>query len=258
MSSVSGAAKKQPTRCYISSAEFSDSIFNYTPAASTPLTNTPGYLTALPGASGYCPPKRILRETGRKLYPATHSGVKTYMVNVMDSVNQWNGYIDPNSPKFALYSTDVPAFFANGVDAVTGTPADAGEPVITNGLVNAGLSVTAGSYVTAGTYVNATTFISSGTNIAAAGNIIAGKFFTSPKGSGVYSSGSPGTASCGQATLTAGVATVYTTAATPTSMVFVTVNNASPRTVSAVPATGSFNVYTGVSDASTFYWLIIN
>jgi hypothetical protein len=89
-------------------------------------------------------------------------------------------------------------------------------------------------------------------------NMTATKFFTSPKGYGVYSSGSPGTASCGQATLTAGNATVYTTAATATSMVFVTVNNVTPRTVSAVPAAGSFTVYTGTSDASTFYWLIVN
>ena len=253
MSSVAGTIKKQSTRCYISSAEFSDSIFSYTPATKT----TPGVLTALAGASGYCPAKRILRETGSKLYPGTHSGVNTYMVNVIDNVNMWHGYIDPNSPKFALYSTDMPAFFKDGLDATTGTPPDAGVPVITNGLVNAGLSVTAGTYVNAGSYMNATTYISSGTNIAAAGNITAAKFLTSPKGTttsaGAASAGSTNLSGSGYAT------TVNTSVCTTNSLVFVTVNNATARKVSAVPGNGSFVVYSDVlNDASTFYWLVIN
>ena len=145
-------------RSYIASAPFHSALFTYT----QPVRNgygaitTPGSLTPIAGGNAStCPARRVLRETGKKLYPGVHSGVLTYMVSVYDNVNMWNGYIDPNSPFFAVFSTDKPNFLSDGVDAATGAPADAGVPVITNGLVSAALSVSAGTTVTAGTFVYA-------------------------------------------------------------------------------------------------------
>ena len=135
-----GAFPDTSRRSYISAAAFNTAIFTYTPEVQDGTGNvTPGSLAALSGGnSGNCPARRVLRETGKKLYPGVHSGVFTYMVSVYDNNNMWHGYIDPNSALFAVYNSDKPNFLLNGVDAATGAPADAGVPVITNGLVLAG------------------------------------------------------------------------------------------------------------------------
>lgn len=123
-------------------------------------------------------------------------------------------------------------------------------------------NIYASNGVVHGSNLTAMSNITAGRNIYASnGTVTAGKFLTNPVGSGLGSSGTPLTASAGTATLSgSGYATVvYTTQVTGTSMVFVTINNAGPRKVSAVPASGSFTVYTDVNnDASPFYWLVIN
>ena len=172
-----GALPEASKRSYIAAAAFQSVIFTYVPPVLSPYGAivTPGQLlpfntnagsptgAALGGAD--CPAKRILRETGKKLFPGVHSGVRTPMVSVYDNIRMWHGYIDPSSPFFAVFSTNMPNFFTNPVDAATGSPADAGVPVITNGLVNASLSVTAGTSVSAGTTVTANTFVYAGTGI---------------------------------------------------------------------------------------------
>lgn len=82
------------------------------------------------------PAGRILRETGRKLYPDVHPNVPTYMVGVYDAQTGLNGFIDPNSPVFAPYNTDKPGFLLDGVDPDTEIT-DAGPPVYTNGNITA-------------------------------------------------------------------------------------------------------------------------
>jgi hypothetical protein len=171
-----GALPDTSKRSYITSAVFQTAIFTYvepvfdaygvivTPGSLLPFSTTSPSGAAATGTD--CPAKRVLRETGKKLFPGIHSGVNTFMVSVYDTVKGWHGYIDPNGQLFAQYSTIMPNFFANGVDAATGAPADAGAPVITNGLVNAGQSVTAGTYVAAGTYVSAGTTVTAGTGIS--------------------------------------------------------------------------------------------
>ena len=246
-------------RSYIASAPFHSALFTYIQPVRNAygVITTPGSLTPIAGGNATtCPAKRVLRETGRKLYPGVNSGILTYMVSVYDTVNMWNGYIDPNSPFFAVFSTDKPNFLSDGVDALTGTPADAGVPVITNGLVSAGQSVSAGTTVSAGTSVSAGT------------TVTAQKYLTSPVGSGTGSSVSPLTASAGSAGLngTAGVR-IYTTQVTATSLIFVTANHGTARALTAVPGNGvdtgpvgSFTVYSSVSGDinTTFYWLVIN
>jgi hypothetical protein len=149
-----------------------------------------------------------------------------------------------------------------------------------NGVVH-GSNLTAMSNITAGRNIDASNGVVHGSNLTALSNITAGrnidasngtitarKFLTNPVGSGVGSVGTPLTGSAGRANLGgSGYSTVvYTTQVTSSSMVFVTVNNASgtggstgARKVSVVPADGSFTVYTDVdNDNSTFYWLVIN
>ena len=96
---------------------------------------TTGTLSPVVGATAEnCPASRILRESGKKLFPGIHPGVSTYMVSVMDSITCLNGYIDPNSSMFAVTNTAVPASFANPIDPITSEP-DAGQPVYTNGVI---------------------------------------------------------------------------------------------------------------------------
>lgn len=266
MSSSSGFAK-QPTRSYIATSNFSGSIFTYTAAVNRPgKPLIPGFLGAIAGANGTnCPANRILRETGKKLFPGVHSGVNTYMVSVFDTVNLWNGFIDPNSPLFAVYSTDNPSFFADGVDAATGSPVDSGPPVITNGLVRAGLSVSAGTTVTAGTSISAGTSVAAGTSVTGAtvvGNtsVTAGKFNTTSIATTAGGPGSFLSASAGKGlTLnsTAGV-TVYTTAVNANSIVIIIVNDTVARYTSVTPASNNFTVYAQAGVFSAFSWLVIN
>jgi hypothetical protein len=57
------------------------------------------------------------------------------MVGVIDSITFLKGYIDPNSPVFAVSNNQIPVFYANGVDPGAGGLADEGQPVYTNGVV---------------------------------------------------------------------------------------------------------------------------
>jgi hypothetical protein len=238
MSSIANVANPSvpdsSKRSYISSTPFQASIFTYVPPVRDAygVIVTPGHLVAFStkspsgaAASGIdCPAKRVLRETGKKLFPGVHSGILTPMVSVYDNIKLWHGYIDPNAAVFASYSTNTPNFFKNGVDAVTGAPPDAGAPVITNGLVSAQ------------------------------------KYLTNPVGDGAGTSDEPLTASAGKSTLNGILGKIiYTTQVTADSLVFVTVNNGTPAGIGAVPNNGFFTVYSGVpGDTSTFYWLVLN
>ena len=126
---------KQPTRQFVASVPFHANIFTYTTSYNAQTAVTTGTLSSVSGATAAnCPSGRVLRENGKKLFPAAHPGVSTYMVGVIDSITFMFGYIDPDSPVFAVSNTDVPAFYANPVDPVT-SRADASDPVYTNGVV---------------------------------------------------------------------------------------------------------------------------
>ena len=130
-----------PRRAYIASVPFNLSFFSFVP-------NGPGgvgFLAPVPGANfTNCPAGRILRETGKKLYPDANPGVPTLMVGVYDDITLLRGYIDPNAAAFAVYSTDVSNFYPTGVDPTTGIT-DAGPSVYTNGVIMAKGGFIAGS-----------------------------------------------------------------------------------------------------------------
>jgi len=66
--------------------------------------------------SDNCPPGRILKETGRKLYPGIHPTIKTIMTGVYDSVSFINGFIDANAGVFALYNAHRAPELIDGLD----------------------------------------------------------------------------------------------------------------------------------------------
>jgi len=142
---------------YIATAAFQNNIFLYT----TGIVNntTTGTLTAWsvsaaanPPGNGStavtCPAGRVLRETGRKLYPGANPGVNTYMVGVYDAQTQLTGFIDPNASLYSLYNNDKPNFLADGVDAATGTGTDAGMSIYTLGNITATGFISTASYLT--------------------------------------------------------------------------------------------------------------
>jgi len=266
-------------RSYITTAPFNTSIYSYTTRFNPSPFRNEGKLAlveALPSgvvlSSTNCPAGRILRETGRKLYPGANPGLvsgDTYngtvvatntlnhmWVGVFDSVTGLRGFIDPNSPGFAVYNSDRNAAFVDLGEQTGGTPTRLGYSVYTGGNVTASGSMTAGSSVSAATSVSA------GTSMSASTTMTAQKYLTSPVGSGTGSVGTPLTASAGYTTFNGGTPAsqrVYTTQVTATSLVFITVNNVSARAVSAVPGSGYFDAYSSVNgDTSTFYWLVLN
>jgi len=162
MSSVQSALAGQPRRQFVSSAAFNNDFFSYT-LTTNPTTNvTTGDISAnISGATAVtCPAGRILRESGLKLYPGVNVGVNTFMVGVIDTVTLLAGYIDPNSPIYAVYSTQLPGFYANGVDPGPQGLPDEGPPVYTNGnivCVSGNIVTQTGSILaTAGLGYNAT------------------------------------------------------------------------------------------------------
>jgi len=137
MSSIKSNSAKQTARQYVAAVPFHNDLFSYA-VTYTPATGmTTGAISApIAGANAStCPAGRILRENGKKLYKGAHPGVNTYMVGVFDSITLLSGFIDPDSPVFAVANNQIPGFYANGVDQGPGGMIDAGQPVYTNGVV---------------------------------------------------------------------------------------------------------------------------
>jgi hypothetical protein len=147
-----------PRRAYITTAAFNTDFFTYTVTTNPTTFVRTGTLAAnVTGATALtCPANRVLRETGRRLYPDANPGVSTLMVGVYDAISGLSGLIDPNSPDFAIFNSDKANYMVDGVDPATGLM-DQGAPVFTRGTITTGSSVTAGTTVTAGTGVVATT-----------------------------------------------------------------------------------------------------
>jgi len=188
---------------YIATAPFNNNFFTYTTMVNAQGT-TVGVFSAVSGANaGNCPAGRVLRETGRKLYPNANPNVTTYMVSVYDAQTQLTGFIDPNSSMFSIYNTDKPNFWADGVDPNTSIT-DAGLSIYTQGNITAQGFISTASYLTvAGNALvvgNVSTMgnelvagnLSTIGNIAGGSNIVALLYMFSGSGVG-YTTGSGGT-----------------------------------------------------------------
>ncbi len=153
MSTVSRQFKEVPERSYVATSPFNLDVYTYTVSRSATTFQTTGTLAAnVAGASTTtCPAGTVLRENGKKLFPGAHNGVTTLMVGVFWNTsktdttvsNMLSGFIDPNSPKFAVFSADRPNYMNVLPVDPTGGIADQGPPVITNGqIVNRVVSLT--------------------------------------------------------------------------------------------------------------------
>ena len=168
---------EQSRRSYISTENFVGDFFSY--VLTKVNFKTVGSLPQVTVTSALCPAGRVLRENGRKLSPGINPDVPTYMVGVYDNQSGLSGFIDPNSPVFAVYNNDRPNFLVNNVDPGNGAIGggsnltDRSAPVLTNGLVSAATTVTAGLSVTAGTTVTAGTGVIATTGQVRAANVVA-------------------------------------------------------------------------------------
>ena len=136
-----GSIKGPPTRSYIAVRTYNNDIFSYTTNTeniSRTRVNyvTIGRLSPVPGATeDKCRAGNLLVENGRKLYPDSSPGIKTYMVGVFDTTNGIQGYIDPNSSAFTPQNTDRPYYITSpGSNSVDIQP-DRGPPVYTSGVI---------------------------------------------------------------------------------------------------------------------------
>lgn len=93
---------------YISTRTFNNAFYSYDVQSGLTLNDSVD--------SESCPPGRILKETGRKLYPGIHPTIKTIMTGVYDSVTFMNGFIDANAGVFALYNTHRAPELTDGLD----------------------------------------------------------------------------------------------------------------------------------------------
>jgi hypothetical protein len=93
---------------YISTRTFNNAFYSYDVYSGLTLNDN--------ADSDNCPPGRILKETGRKLYPGIHPTIKTIMTGVYDSVTLINGFIDANAGVFALYNTHRAPELTDGLD----------------------------------------------------------------------------------------------------------------------------------------------
>ncbi len=142
-----------PRRAYITTAAWNTDFYTYTVTVNPTTFVRTGTLAAnVTGATASsCPANRILRETGRRLYPDANPGISTLLVGVYDAVSGLTGLIDPNAPKFAVYNSDKANYMVNGVDPATSLT-DQGQPVYTRGTITAGGAiVTSAGQIRSGT-----------------------------------------------------------------------------------------------------------
>jgi hypothetical protein len=160
-----GSTMSAPRKSYITTGAYANDIYSY--AVTFNFPNYSGALTPL--GAGVVTPNvagTILRETGRKLYPDANAGISTYMVSVYHP-DFGTGFIDPNSPKFAVYNSDKPYYLADGVDPATSLK-DEGAPVYTRG------TITAEGAISTSSTLYAVGAISTGSSVAATTEVTAG------------------------------------------------------------------------------------
>lgn len=178
-----------PRRQYIATESFVNDFFTYTTSTDANGLTT-GSLTQVSGATtATCPAGRVLRDNGKRLYPDAHPNVSYPMIGVFDPQTFLAGFINPNSPIFAMFNSDKAYFTdANGDGRNAGFDLN----LSSNGLINEGLAVLTNGNVIAGKQVYSDKrFSTTGAAIATTGfptastiNVAAGQlfYFVNPTG----------------------------------------------------------------------------
>ena len=171
-----------PRRQYIATESFVNDFFTYTTSTDANGLTT-GSLTQVSGATAAtCPAGRVLRDNGKRLYPSAHPNVNYPMIGVFDPQTFLAGFINPNSPIFAMFNSDKAYFVdANGDGKNAGFDLN----LSSNGLVNEGNAVFTNGNVISGKQVYSDKrFSTTGAAVATTGfptastiNVAAGQVF---------------------------------------------------------------------------------
>ena len=124
-----------PRRSYIAMSSYTSDFFGYSLIFNPTTFSNVGTLSTLGVPATSTLRGSILSETGRKLYPSANAGVSTLMVSVFDHTSLLTGFINPNSPSFALFNTDKPVYMNQGVDPGTNLSTNLGNSIYTHGSV---------------------------------------------------------------------------------------------------------------------------
>lgn len=143
MASIAHNIKESSKFNYISTGSFNGQFYSYATTFNSSNFTTTGALSAVTGATAAnCPQGRVLRASGKKLYPGgAYPGVSTMMVGVYDSISLLSGFIDPNTSVFALYNSDKPTDVPDNYDLSGTNVVHRGPPVFTLGDVIAGRQI---------------------------------------------------------------------------------------------------------------------
>ena len=267
-----------PRRSYIAMNSYTSDLFGYSLTFNG--TSNVGVLSNLSVPTTSTLQGSILSETGKKLYPVANAGVSTLMVSVYDQTSKVTGFINPNSPSFAVFTTDKPPYMGQGTDPGTDGRTNLGNSIYTHGsviadgfgtyagLLSTGTSLTVGSTasirlslstgtsMTVGSTLSVRQSISSGTVVMAPSTQTV-RMFVDPVGSGP----SAANYTVGTAQLVSGTPStrsVTTSACVSTSKIFVTNTTDARVLYTSNIGTNTFTVYGANTIADNFNWMVIN
>jgi len=269
-----------PRRSYIAMNNYTADLFGYSLVFNPTTFSNTGVLSNLSVPTTSTLQGSILSETGKKLYPGANDGVSTLLVSVYDQTSKVTGFINPNSPTFALLTTDKPPYMGQGTDPGSDGRTNLGNSIYTHGSVIAdgfgtyndllstgqsltvgtsariGLSLSTGTSMTVGTTLSVRQSISSGTVVSAPSTQTA-HMFVSPVGSNA----SAANYTVGTAQLVSGTPStrsVTTSACVSTSKIFITNTTDARVLYTSNIGTGTFTVYGANTIADNFNWMLIN
>ena len=261
-----------PRKSYIAMSSYTNDFFTYNLSFNNTSFSYVGTLSTMGVPVSSTLQGSILSETGKKLYPGANAGVSTLMVSVFDQTSLMTGFINPNSPAFAIFTTDKPPYMGEGVDPGTDGRNNLGNSIYTHGsviadgfgtytgLLSTGQSLTVGTSAKIGTTLSTGTSATIGTTLSVGQSISSGTVVIAPSTMITHMFVSPvntGAASVGNGTLAAGAATITTSAVTANSKIFLTNTLATNLIrVNTINAGVSFTV--AGTNVDTFNWLIIN
>ena len=144
-----------PRRQYISTEAFNNDFFTYTVTTDANGLQTGTFTQVADATTVNCPAGRVLRDNGKRLHPGAHPNVTYAMIGVFDPQTFLSGYINPNSPIFAMFNSDKAYFADTDLTPAAGFGRGFDSNLSSSGLINEGLAVFTNGNVIAGKQVYA-------------------------------------------------------------------------------------------------------
>ena len=189
---ASYGAASGPRRQYISTEAFNNDFFTYTVTTDANGLQTGAFTQVTDATVTTCPAGRVLRDNGKRLHPGAHPNVTYAMIGVFDPQTFLSGFINPNSPIFAMFNSDKAYFADTDLTAAAGFGRGLDSNLSSSGLLNEGLAVFTNGNVIAGKQVYADKrFSTTGAAVATVGfptastiNVAEGQlfYFVNPTG----------------------------------------------------------------------------